>query len=99
MPGWQGKKMIKKLIDGIKNFFAEQEKKKPICNDCSHCQNHCQNTYFMIEAKCFHPSRIEKKKNYVSGHITEQSYTCWSYNYKGQCHLFEQKTENDNGEE
>ena len=82
-------KFFKRLGDRIDKFFAEQEKKKVICSDCSWCYQ----IHWMSDAKCIHPSRVETNKDYVSGRVTTKSYTCWSYNDCGQCSKFEPKEE------
>ena len=83
--------MLKRRVRKIEKFFAEQEAKKAICKECLHCKQ----SHWMSEPVCYHPSRVSKKKNYVSGDIKETAYTCWSYNDVGQCGLFKQKEETE----
>jgi hypothetical protein len=80
---------FKRIGDKIDKFLAEQEKKKAICSKCAWCEQ----PHWMSDGKCIHPSRVEKKKDYVSGRVTTKSYTCWSYNDSGQCGKFKQKEE------
>lgn len=40
---------------------------------------------------CDHPGRIMKKLNYVTGFFTIQRNSCYEYNQKGECKLWEEK--------
>ena len=79
------------MINAIKKFFADREKKKKskkaICIQCKHCSE----PDGIKDYYCHHPKRCHKWTDYITGEESSGYDYCMYYNTMGDCEFFKSK--------